>query len=137
MPLMSGDRIHLDAGRLHVDQELRQAVARFSFVGSEVRKRPDHVVGVVRASRPDLRAVEEEPALRRRRLRARREEVRSRTRLDSWPMQKQHSPRVIAGTMSDLMRSFAYLSRIGPLWRSAVKCTPTGAFTTRHSSVTT
>ena len=53
------------------------------------------------------------------------------------PIQKQHSPRVIRGRMSDLIRSFAYLSRIGPLCRSAVKCSPTGAFATRHSSVTT
>ena len=31
------------------------------------------------------------------------------------------------GRMSDLMASFAYLSRIGPLWRSAIQWHPTGA----------
>ena len=53
------------------------------------------------------------------------------------PIAKHTSPRQMRGRMSIFMCSGAYLIRIGPLWRSATKCSRTGALATRNSSVTT
>ncbi len=53
------------------------------------------------------------------------------------PMAKHTSPRQMRGRMSILMRSLAYFSSTGPLWRSATKKRRVGAFATRISSVTT
>jgi hypothetical protein len=53
------------------------------------------------------------------------------------PMAKHTSPLQMRGRMSAFTRSLPYLRITGPLWRSATKCSRTGALATRSSSVTT
>ena len=53
------------------------------------------------------------------------------------PIAKHTSPAQMRGSTSIFTCSGAYFIRIGPLWRSATKCSRTGALATRNSSVTT
>ena len=76
-PLMSAIGFTCDPWRLHVDEELRQPVTPVLLRRRRGAKQADHVVRVVRAGGPDLRAVDEEATVGRRRLRARGEKIRA------------------------------------------------------------
>jgi hypothetical protein len=75
------DRVDADARRLHVDQELREAVA--AVVGGRRRsaEEPQHVVGLVGVAGPDLGAVDDKAVARGNRTSFSREEVRARAGL--------------------------------------------------------
>src|SRR5262249_30872165 len=75
------DRVDADARGLHVDQELRQAVAAVVRGRRRSAEEAQHVVGLMRVARPDLGAVQDEAAARGHRPRLRREEIRSRAGL--------------------------------------------------------
>ena len=52
------DRIDRDAGRLHVHQKLREAVAAVLFGGRRGAEQAEHVIGDMGVAGPDLRAVD-------------------------------------------------------------------------------
>ena len=53
------------------------------------------------------------------------------------PMQTKHWPAAIRGSSSCFCASEPYLSKSGPVWRSAIQCAATGAPAARSSSITT
>ena len=75
------DRVHRDARRLHVDEELGQPVAAVLLRRRRGAEQGDHVVGDVRVAGPDLGAVDQPAAFRLRRLGLRGEQVGAGVRL--------------------------------------------------------
>ena len=75
------DRTHLDARRVHRDEELGQAVAAVVGGGGRSAQKRDHVVRAVRVARPDLAPVDLPPAVYRLRPALRGVEVGARVRL--------------------------------------------------------
>ena len=130
------DRVDGDAGRLHVDEELREAVAAVLLRRRRGAEQADHVVGLVRVAGPDLGAVDEKAAVGLGRLGLGREQVGAGARL-AHADGEAHLAAADARQDVGLDALGCELERIGPLWRSATKCRRTGALATRNSSVTT
>ena len=75
------DRIDLDAGRLHVDQELGEAVPAVLPGRRRGAEQPDHIVGDMRIAGPNLCAVDQPSAIRLRRFGFRCEQIGASARL--------------------------------------------------------